>query len=338
MPSRPCATSRRPTARISLRSKRPPKSSVEASINQQQMVPEGHRSRGRQDARAARDLEKARRIHRRAEDVHRSRTEVVSRREGQGRRAVQARIQGSGRRLQELPRQFSRARRISVDDRRHDAVPDPRAGLGCSYAAGPLAHGARGRRIVVDRARPAALEWHRWSGYTLLGLVASASTGDSSAAPPRGSGSSCAGHARSWVISGALDRRAGPQSVRRVERRRAARVAASTQVALGLFAVDVDGIESGPLSSYVSFETGRAAAEWHEAVFNVLHVPRRAAHRGHRLVPLGEEAASRDSHVSWLARLSAGAAAGAGRLDVRLGIGIVLAVALAWSVSRAFDF
>jgi len=43
-----------------------------------------------------------------------------------------------------------------------------------------------------------------------------------------------------------------------------------TQVILGLFAVDVDGIESGPLSTYVSFETGRACAHWHGTVFNVL--------------------------------------------------------------------
>jgi cytochrome b len=43
-----------------------------------------------------------------------------------------------------------------------------------------------------------------------------------------------------------------------------------TQVALGLFAVDVDGIESGPLSIYVSFDAGRVAAEWHETVFDVL--------------------------------------------------------------------
>ena len=42
------------------------------------------------------------------------------------------------------------------------------------------------------------------------------------------------------------------------------------QIVLGLFAVDVDGIESGPLSTYVSFDTGRVAAEWHEAVFDVL--------------------------------------------------------------------
>lgn len=35
----------------------------------------------------------------------------------------------------------------------------------------------------------------------------------------------------------------------------------------GLFAVDVDGIESGPLADWVSFDQGRTASEWHEAVF-----------------------------------------------------------------------
>jgi cytochrome b len=45
-----------------------------------------------------------------------------------------------------------------------------------------------------------------------------------------------------------------------------------SQVLLGLFAVDVDGIESGPLSYLVSFETGRAAAKLHERVFHLLEV------------------------------------------------------------------
>jgi cytochrome b len=35
----------------------------------------------------------------------------------------------------------------------------------------------------------------------------------------------------------------------------------------GLFAVDVDGIESGPLADWVSFDSGRLASEWHEGVF-----------------------------------------------------------------------
>jgi cytochrome b len=42
------------------------------------------------------------------------------------------------------------------------------------------------------------------------------------------------------------------------------------QVALGLFAVDVDGLESGPLSYLVSFEVGRTCAKIHETLFNVL--------------------------------------------------------------------
>ncbi|WP_030539432.1 cytochrome b/b6 domain-containing protein [Sphingobium sp. DC-2] len=42
------------------------------------------------------------------------------------------------------------------------------------------------------------------------------------------------------------------------------------QLVLGTLAVDVDGIESGPFSYLVDFDTGRAAAEWHELIFNIL--------------------------------------------------------------------
>ena len=42
------------------------------------------------------------------------------------------------------------------------------------------------------------------------------------------------------------------------------------QVAIGLFVSDVDGIESGPLSHLVSFDTSRTLAEIHEIVFNVI--------------------------------------------------------------------
>lgn len=44
----------------------------------------------------------------------------------------------------------------------------------------------------------------------------------------------------------------------------------SLQLALGLVAVDVDGIESGPLSYLVEFDTGRAAAELHALLFDIL--------------------------------------------------------------------
>lgn len=43
-----------------------------------------------------------------------------------------------------------------------------------------------------------------------------------------------------------------------------------TQVGLGLFSVDIDGIESGPLADRVSFDAGRAAADLHHIAFNGL--------------------------------------------------------------------
>ena len=47
-------------------------------------------------------------------------------------------------------------------------------------------------------------------------------------------------------------------------------LALATQISTGLFSVDVDGLESGPLAVLVSFETGRQVAEIHEFNFNVL--------------------------------------------------------------------
>ena len=42
------------------------------------------------------------------------------------------------------------------------------------------------------------------------------------------------------------------------------------QTMLGMVAVDIDGIESGPFSYLVDFETGRLAARLHHQLFNVL--------------------------------------------------------------------
>jgi cytochrome b len=44
----------------------------------------------------------------------------------------------------------------------------------------------------------------------------------------------------------------------------------SAQILLGLFAVDADGVESGPLSLYLSFDAARRCARLHAALFNVL--------------------------------------------------------------------
>ena len=42
------------------------------------------------------------------------------------------------------------------------------------------------------------------------------------------------------------------------------------QTALGLFAVNVDGFDSGPFSRWVSFDTGRRFAHLHAATFDLL--------------------------------------------------------------------
>ena len=46
----------------------------------------------------------------------------------------------------------------------------------------------------------------------------------------------------------------------------------AAQIATGLFAVDIDGVESGQLSYLVTFGQGRAAAEIHQLVFTLLQV------------------------------------------------------------------
>lgn len=117
------------------------------------------------------------------------------------------------------------------------------------------------------------LEWHRYSGYTMLGLLA---------------------FRIYWGIAGSSTARfarfvRGPRAVLkflRLPRAERAGVVGHTplgswsvvalllamlvQVTLGLFATDIDGLESGPLSHLVSFEAGRAFADAHELSFDVL--------------------------------------------------------------------
>ncbi|KCZ47796.1 MULTISPECIES: cytochrome b/b6 domain-containing protein [unclassified Hyphomonas] len=110
------------------------------------------------------------------------------------------------------------------------------------------------------------------------------------------------------------------------------------QVGTGLFAVDVDGLESGPLASLVSFEAGRQAAEIHEISFNVLlaliglHVAAivtylfffkdnlvRPMVTGRRASEDFGDASLSDARLSWL----------------RLTIAVAAAFAAMWGVSNA---
>jgi len=117
------------------------------------------------------------------------------------------------------------------------------------------------------------MDWHRYSGYTMLGLLV---------------------FRIYWGFAGSSTARfarflGSPRAVfdyLRMPRERRAHIVGHTplgswsvvamllamivQVTLGLFATDIDGLESGPLSHLVSFDGGRALAEAHELSFNVL--------------------------------------------------------------------
>jgi cytochrome b len=111
------------------------------------------------------------------------------------------------------------------------------------------------------------MEWHRCSGYILLGLLL---------------------FRLSWGFAGSAPSRfahfvRGPGTVLRYVRGKmpaapghnplggwsvlAMLAALALQIGLGLVAVDEDGLESGPLSYLVSFDTGRWAAKLHHKIF-----------------------------------------------------------------------
>jgi cytochrome b len=183
------------------------------------------------------------------------------------------------------------------------------------------------------------MEWHRWSGYALLALVTfRIYWGLAGSSTARFSGFVRGPRAVVSYLKGGWNTAAGhnPLGALSVV---ALLALLATQISLGLFAVDVDGIESGPLSTYVSFEAGRAAAEWHEAVFNVLlglialHVIAVGYYIVVRKQPLisamvhGKRAYPEPQPpsvlpASWL----------------RFLIGVVLAAGLTWMVTRAFQF
>jgi cytochrome b len=182
------------------------------------------------------------------------------------------------------------------------------------------------------------MEWHRWSGYTLLGLfifrVYWGFFGGSTARfsqfirGPRAIGSYLRG---GWELAVGHNPLGALSVVMLL-------LLLGLQIGLGLIAVDVDGIESGPLSLYVSFETGRAAAEWHETIFNVLmcfillHV---AAILYYRLVRKESLVAAMfhgtreyPRPVPELRPASA----------LSFIIGVLISVGLTWAVTRAFQF
>ncbi|WP_309089824.1 cytochrome b/b6 domain-containing protein [Phenylobacterium sp.] len=120
------------------------------------------------------------------------------------------------------------------------------------------------------------LNWHRWSGYTILGLLvfrilwgfmgggaarfASFVKGPKAVLAyarslPERAASNVPGHnpLGGWSVLALL-------------------AVLAVQVTTGLFAVDIDAFEAGPLSDRVSYDVGRAFAEVHELSFRLLQV------------------------------------------------------------------
>jgi len=110
-------------------------------------------------------------------------------------------------------------------------------------------------------------------------------------------------------------------------------------VTAGLFSVDVDGLESGPLADYVTFDAGRVAAGVHHLVFNLLL----ALVALHVLAVLFYLVGLRHNLVAPMihGRRKAGANAVATRLGAstwKAAIGLIVAIAFAYAVSKGFRF
>ena len=187
------------------------------------------------------------------------------------------------------------------------------------------------------------MDWHRWSGYGVLALLVfrifwgfAGTRTARFAAFLRGPGAVLA-YARSLAqkpyVAGVGHNAIGGWSVMLML------AALVVQVSAGLFSVDIDGLESGPLADYVSFETGRSAAKIHHLVFNIA------------LAVVGVHIAAIVVYRLWLKadlitpmitgkRQSASPATvvvGSG-LSWRALIGVIIAAACAYAISTGFRF
>ncbi len=181
------------------------------------------------------------------------------------------------------------------------------------------------------------MEWHRYSGYTLLGLLlfriywgfAGSSTARFAAflgGPralldyfklPRELRAGIIGHTPpgGWSVLTLL-------------------LAMIVQVTLGLFATDIDGLESGPLSHLVSFDGGRAFAEAHELSFDILIVLA-GVHVGAILVYLFYDRNDLTRPMLSGRKRVAGEVAGMKRAPVwRLWTGVALATLVVWIIVK----
>jgi cytochrome b len=183
------------------------------------------------------------------------------------------------------------------------------------------------------------MDWHRYCGYALLGLIVFRLYWGVVGSAPSRFLNFVRGPKAFTAYLRTLPQRASPKwpghnplgalSVL------ALLTLLLTETALGLFAVDVDGIESGPLAIWVSFDVGRVCARWHHLIFNALlwliglhlaAVAFYAVYKRENLVgPMvhGRKALSPRDDVAL-------------RLWPRIGFGGALSIAVVWLTARAF--
>lgn len=118
------------------------------------------------------------------------------------------------------------------------------------------------------------LTWHRWSGYAVIGLlVFRIWWGFAGGGAARFSGFVKGPGAVLAYLKG-VGRRDSPTTPGHNPLGAlsviALLVVLIAQVGTGLFVVDIDAFEGGPMSDRVSYDTGRAIAEIHDTLFHVL--------------------------------------------------------------------
>ncbi len=118
------------------------------------------------------------------------------------------------------------------------------------------------------------LQWHRWSGYAVVGLVAFRVLWGFAGSHSARFASFVKGPGATFVYLKTLPRRShdlvpghNPLGALSVLAILAVLV---VQTVTGLFAVDIDAFEAGPLSDRVDFDTGRLFSKWHDWSFTAL--------------------------------------------------------------------
>ena len=185
------------------------------------------------------------------------------------------------------------------------------------------------------------LDWHQWSGYAVIGLVVFriywgfAGTGAARFAGfVRGPGATLNYLKTISLRTPATTPGHNPLGALSIL---AILGLLLVQLATGLFAVDVDAYQGGPMSDRVSFELGRQIAEWHDLSFHALQ----AAVALHVVAVLFYLVWKRTNLIGpmitgWR-RLPSDPGFAAAPLW-RLVIGIILATGLAWALSKGLRF